>query len=73
MMGEDFIDVFYRSGKFTNFGAILFHLIAKADGINFEKLRFSFPKHIELYEWWFIQPSRPSESNVLEKAMELEK
>lgn len=35
-----------------NFSFLLFHLIAKADMMNKERLRRSFPQHVKCYEKW---------------------
>lgn len=51
-MADDFIDTFYGDREFTNFGAQLFRLIAKADAGNRARLNYAFPAHIQLYEWW---------------------
>lgn len=45
--------------QFNNFGACLFWLIAKADGINREKLRLGFPIHVAIWEDYY----QPKETN----------
>lgn len=37
-------------GEINNFSALLFMLIAKADGINIELIRQKWPTHVALYE-----------------------
>lgn len=39
-------------GRGDWFGADLLRLIAHADAENRERLRMSFPAHVELYETW---------------------
>lgn len=37
----------------TNFSAMLFRLIHKADSVNKERLRKAYPEHVEAYERWY--------------------
>lgn len=70
-MADDFINVFYRRNDFTNFGAQLFRLIAKADEDNRRLLKKSFPAEVELYSWWSNQPN-PSDEQTRSYAEFLE-
>ena len=71
-METDFLDVFYGSGNYTNFGAALFQLIKKADPENLEKLSRGFPLEVELYRWWLSQADEPTEDQVVKKVREIE-
>ena len=71
-MGDDFIDVFYGEGQFTNFGAMLFRLIAKADLPNLNRLRKSYPTETTLYDWWMMCEAPPPIEDVRKKADEID-
>lgn len=71
-MADDFIDVFYGDGRFTNFGAELFRLIGKADSFNLERIERGFPAEVKLYRWWAIRPTIPASDTVRTKAEEID-
>lgn len=70
-VAEDFLDVFYGKNEFTNFGAMLLRLIAKADSSNRYKLRALYPTETYLYEWWMNQTEQPTSEQVETKAKEI--
>lgn len=71
-MGVDFLDVFYGDRQLTNFGAMLFQLIAKADERNIQRIRIGFPRQVSLYEWWMSLPEPATPEEIGAKAKELE-
>ena len=50
----------------TNFRAILFRLIRKADADNLRKLAKGFPSEVEVYRVWMSQREFPTEIKLEE-------
>lgn len=67
-MADDFIDVFYGENQFTNFTAMLFRLIQKADMGNKARLKKSFPAEVDLYDWWMTREALPPVDAVRDQA-----
>lgn len=72
-MSHDFLDIFYGNDEATNFGAMLFRLIAKADPMNLAAIERGFPKHVSLYRWWMQTPTPPNPDVVKAMANSIEK
>lgn len=55
-----------------NFGCLLFHLIGKSDIVNRERLKFAYPRHVGLWEWWASTVKEPTYDELLVKCRELD-
>jgi hypothetical protein len=69
-MAIDFLNVFYHQYNVTNFGALLFLLIAKADAENRASLEKGFPKEVALYNLW-IKHNRGLDRNEIIRITEV--